>query len=303
MKGDGPRRVTAPLLKVEQIVSEYEFLVEQMRQAVWRLDASGKVIEANSAACTWLESPMEGLVGRNVAEFLVYSVDMLRDEVFETEFRTATGLTRVAVVSSRVLRHSDGVPLGALQVVTDVTANRAIEKRLVQEIQKMARMAGEDTLTQLPNRRAFDIVLENAIAGATSEPFAVLVIDLNEFKQINDVHGHAGGDAALVAFGARLSELTRDSDFVARVGGDEFAVVLLNSDRSSAEKAAERFRESLDFVSWIGGESVRLWASVGLAHSADGAESALARADVKMYEDKKRRKDGDQRNDRRLGLA
>ena len=303
MKGGGAKRVTAPSQKVEQIVSEYEFLVEQMRQAVWRLDASGKVIEANSAACTWLESPVEGLVGQNVEEFLVRRVDMLRDEVFETEFRTKTGLTRVAVVSSRVLRHSDGMPLGALQVVTDVTGNRAIEKRLVQEIQKMARMAGEDTLTQLPNRRAFDIVMENAIAEAATEPFAVLVIDLNEFKEINDVHGHGGGDAALVAFGAKLNELTRETDFVARVGGDEFAVVLLNSDRFSAEKAAERFRESLDFVSWIGGKSVRLWASVGLAHSADGAESALARADVKMYEDKKRRKNGDQRNDRRLGLA
>jgi predicted signal transduction protein with EAL and GGDEF domain len=188
--------VHAPSQLVDQVVSEYEFLVEQMRQAVWRLDATGKVIEANSAACRWLETPIDQLVGRNVSEFLVNQVDMVRDETFEAEFKTLTGISRAAVVSSRVLRHSGGVPLGALQVVTDVTASRAIENRLVQEIQKMARMAGEDPLTELPNRRAFDIVLESAVAGATKEPFAVLLIDLNDFKPINDALGHEARGSA-----------------------------------------------------------------------------------------------------------
>ncbi len=293
----------APSQQVDQIVSEYEFLVEQMRQAVWRLDATGKVIEANSAACRWLEVSIEQLVGRNVREFLVNEVDMVRDETFEAEFKTLTGISRAAVVSSRVLKHAGGVPLGALQVVTDVTASRAIENRLVQEIQKMARMAGEDPLTALPNRRAFDIVLESAIAGATKEPFAILLIDLNDFKPINDAYGHEVGDEALKVFGRKLDELTRDADFVARIGGDEFAVVLTNADRAAAEMAAKRFRNSLDFVFESGNMSIRLWASVGLAHSADGADTVFARADVKMYENKKREKSQDDRNGPRLGLA
>jgi diguanylate cyclase (GGDEF)-like protein/PAS domain S-box-containing protein len=303
VKGRDSRHVQAPSQEPGQIVSEYEFLVEQMRQAVWRLDASGKVIEANSAACRWLELPIEQLVGRNVRDLLALDMDVLRDETFEAEFRTASGVPRVAVVASRVLRHTDGMPLGALQVVTDVTGSRAIENRLVQEIQKMARMAGEDPVTGLPNRRAFDIVLENAIAGATKEPFAVLLMDLNDFKPINDLHGHEAGDEALREFGRRLDALTRDSDFLARIGGDEFAVVLLNTEREPAERAAERFRRSLDFAFGHRGRSLRVWASVGLAHSADGADSVFARADVKMYESKKRQKSEDDRNGPRLGLA
>jgi diguanylate cyclase (GGDEF)-like protein len=294
-------RISAPSQQLDQIVSEYEFLVGQMRQAVWRIDATGKVIEANAAACRWLEAPIEELVGSKATKFLANDVDLLRDETFETEFVTATGLRRVAIVSSRVLRHASGIALGALQVVTDVTANRAIEHRLVQEIQKMARMAGEDSLTGLPNRRAFDIVLQNAIINASTEPFAVLLIDLNDFKPINDRFGHEAGDAALKAFASKLDDLVRDADFVARLGGDEFAVVLSNADRLSAEKAANRFRKGLDFI-WTGpGQPVRLWASVGLAHSSDGAEAILARADAKMYEKKKSEKQD--RNASKRGLA
>jgi diguanylate cyclase (GGDEF)-like protein/PAS domain S-box-containing protein len=303
VKGRGDYHVHAPSQALDQVVSEYEFLVEHMRQAVWRLDATGKVIEANGAACRWLEAPIEQLVGRNVRDFLSQDVVMMRDETFETEFRTSTGIARVAVVSSRVLRHSDGMPLGALQVVTDVTASRAIENRLVQEIQKMARMAGEDPLTGLPNRRAFDILLDGAITNATKEPFGVLLIDLNDFKPINDAYGHEVGDAALRAFGRKLDELTRDADFVARIGGDEFAVVLTNADRGASQKAAVRFRDSLDFEFTHEGRSMRVWASVGMAHSSEGADSVLARADVKMYESKKREKRDDGRNGPRLGLA
>jgi diguanylate cyclase (GGDEF)-like protein len=248
-----------------------------------------------------LEVSDEGIVGKNARDFLANDIDLLRDETFETEFRTTTGVRRVALVSSRVLRHQDGMPLGALQVITDVTANRAIEHRLVQEIQKMARMAGEDPLTGLPNRRAFDMVLDDAIANARSQPFAVLLIDLNDFKPINDRYGHETGDDALRAFGDRLETLVRESDFVARLGGDEFAVVLTNADRASAEKAASRFREGLDF-DWDGPDTtLRLWASVGLAHSADGAESVMARADAKMYEGKRSQKQI--RNASRRGLA
>lgn len=287
--------------ELDQIVSEYEFLVGQMRQAVWRLDATGKVIEANPATCRWLEVDIDQLVGKPARSFLAQDVDLVRDQTFEAEFVTGTGVRRVAVVSSRVLLHPSGIVLGALQVITDVTANRAIEHRLVQEIQKMARMAGEDPLTKLPNRRAFDIVLENVVANATSEPFALLLIDLNDFKPINDLYGHEAGDAALRAFAAKLDSLVRDADFVARIGGDEFAVVLTNTDRVSAEKAIARFNKGLDFTWSHDGQPLRLWASVGLAHSADGAESAITRADAKMYDNKKR--DKKDRNAGQRGLA
>ena len=116
MKGRDSLRVHAPSQPADQqVVSEYEFLVEQMRQGVWRLDATGKVIEANGAACKWLGVGIEELVGQNVSKFLSMDVNMIRDEVFEAEFVTRDGVRRVAVVSSRTLRHESGMLLGALQ--------------------------------------------------------------------------------------------------------------------------------------------------------------------------------------------
>ncbi|MCH7904480.1 MAG: sensor domain-containing diguanylate cyclase [Armatimonadetes bacterium] len=289
MKGRHTLRVqTQAQPDVQPIVSEYEFLVEQMRQGVWRLDATGLIIEVNRHMARWLGGKPTDIVGRNVADFLAHDVDMIRDEMFETEFRTIDGISRVGVVSSRALRHEGGMLLGALQVVTDVTSNRAMQSRLVSEIQKMARLAGEDPLTGLPNRRAFDLVLQDSVASAAREPFGLLMLDLNDFKPINDQYGHQVGDVALTTFAKKLEYLLRDTDFVARIGGDEFAIIFSNAEKPACEQAVIRLDEGLRFdFEHLGGKTA-MSCAIGMAHSSDGAEMIVERADAEMYSRKRK---------------
>ena len=117
-------------------------------------------------------------------------------------------------------RGADGRPLQLVGVSADITARKEAEMQL-------AHLALHDPLTGLPNRRALAEALERAIARAqrTGLPLAVLALDLDGFKAINDRHGHPAGDAALVEVAARLRRTIRRSDLVARLGGDEFAVI------------------------------------------------------------------------------
>jgi diguanylate cyclase (GGDEF)-like protein len=114
------------------------------------------------------------------------------------------------------------------QFIGGVVARQAETDRSTQLAEHMERRALSDDLTQLPNRAAWQDALEQAIARVrrAHAPLAVMYLDLNGFKAVNDRLGHAAGDEVLKAFAARLRNATRQSDFVARLGGDEFAVML-----------------------------------------------------------------------------
>jgi diguanylate cyclase (GGDEF)-like protein len=120
-----------------------------------------------------------------------------------------------------------------------------VRDRVRELVDRLTDAARTDPLTGLLNRRAFEerAARELARAQRTGEPFAALVIDVDQFKQINDREGHAAGDAALVALAATLSAALRDIDTVARIGGDEFAVLLPATAATGARATAERLRE------------------------------------------------------------
>ena len=154
-------------------------------------------------------------------------------------------------------------------------------------------LARHDALTGLPNRRVFSEVLDKAIAraGRGANPHAVLIIDLDRFKPVNDIHGHAAGDVVLCEVANRLKGLVRGSDSVARLGGDEFGIVL---DCSSATKApgeaairlAERVIEAVGRPIAYGGRTLGVGASIGIAICpTDGgdADTMLHAADMAMY--------------------
>lgn len=150
-------------------------------------------------------------------------------------------------------------------------------------------MALRDPLTGLANRRLLDVQLEGALANArrTGHLVALCYIDLDGFKQINDVHGHEAGDAVLNATAQRLRDAVRDIDTVARLGGDEFAVVLgavasLAEARDVMQRCMERIREPVPFgLQW----TLRVDASIGIVvASGQSAPDALLRsADISMY--------------------
>lgn len=157
----------------------------------------------------------------------------------------------------------------------------------------LAHRASHDTLTAMPNRDAFDeqLALRIAAAAARGSRFALLFIDADNFKAANDNFGHAAGDAVLVALSACIKETLRESDFAARIGGDEFIVIVDPIDvETAANDLANRIRACVaQPVALPGGETYRASVSVGAAlypDDGDDATALLTAADAAMYADK-----------------
>ncbi len=167
-------------------------------------------------------------------------------------------------------------------------------KRQLGELQanqaQLEHLASHDVLTGLPNRRLFQDRLEHALARAerTGEGFALLFIDVDKFKGINDRWGHEAGDQVLKLTALRLASITRKSDTVARLGGDEF-VILLNNPTSRAQiiTIAEKLLDSLRSPMRLTGQDIQVGFSVGISQYPDDGSTTLtlmARADQAMYE-------------------
>ena len=168
---------------------------------------------------------------------------------------------------SAVLMHSDRLELA-------LTELRKLERQL-------AYQATHDSLTGLPNRSAFVDALQ--LASADGERYAVLFLDLDGFKSVNDAHGHSAGDAVLVEVSARLRRAVRPVDTVARFGGDEFAVLLL--DAPGARRIGDRIVSELAEPIVIDGDLARIGCSVGIALGQAGTDidRLMQNADAAMY--------------------
>jgi diguanylate cyclase (GGDEF)-like protein len=171
---------------------------------------------------------------------------------------------------------------------------RALVKasKMLQEAQHRGH---HDVLTGLANRALFDEIvnLQLAICARTRAPLAVLYVDIDGFKAVNDTHGHAAGDELLCAIAARLKNGIRSSDLAARLGGDEFAIVLVNTGMEAAARVAGKLRESVSTPYPIGQLKIEISASIGVAgypDSGTSSEALLHSADEAMYEAKSGRK-------------
>jgi diguanylate cyclase (GGDEF)-like protein len=169
---------------------------------------------------------------------------------------------------------------------TDITARKTAEEQLLHD-------AFHDALTGLPNRALFLDRLQHVIESAERRRdllYAVLFLDIDRFKVINDSLGHSVGDLLLIEVGRRLTTCLRPGDTVARLGGDEFAVLLENiADETDAADIAERVQKSLAPSFFIHGHEVFITQSIGLALKADrytGSEQILRDADIAMYQAK-----------------
>jgi diguanylate cyclase (GGDEF)-like protein/PAS domain S-box-containing protein len=171
-------------------------------------------------------------------------------------------------------------------VSEDITEEHKAEEAL-------RHLALHDSLTGLPNRALLQDRVATALAAGrrTGQPVALLVMDLDQFKEINDTLGHPMGDRMLEQVGARLATVLRDCDTVARLGGDEFAVLLtVDAGRTNAERVAIRIRDALAEPFDLVGIAVQTAASVGIVISPDhgtDAETLTQRADIAMYNAKR----------------
>ena len=169
---------------------------------------------------------------------------------------------------------------------------RRVTGRLRGQVEQIEKLALYDSLTGLANRRLFRDRVEQALVSAkrANEGFALMLLDLDRFKEINDTLGHQTGDAVLEELAIRLRGVSRAADTVARLGGDEFALVLEGAaDGTSALFVAERIRRALDEPFAIDGLTLQLETSIGIAvfpeHGED-AEALLRHADIALYASK-----------------
>ncbi|MFZ3361199.1 MAG: EAL domain-containing protein [Xanthobacteraceae bacterium] len=199
----------------------------------------------------------------------------------EVPMPTKQGDMRITVATGLAIRDDDGTPRYLVNVVQDITERKRAEAQI-------AHLAHHDSLTDLPNRTAFTEHLETVFesARASGENFAVLCIDLDRFKEVNDVFGHATGDALLCEVAKRLVAACEGA-FVARLGGDEFIIVTSDGQQpAAAEALAECALHVLDDEIAVAGHTLRAGMSVGVAiYPTDGAEISvlLANADAALY--------------------
>ncbi len=201
----------------------------------------------------------------------------------QSEYRliSKSGTVKWVLQQTRTVRF-DG-DLGVEGVLVDITQRKHAEEQLLQS-------ALHDPLTGLPNRASFhdrvDLALERA-RGRSDSPFAVLFLDLDRFKLINDGYGHQAGDRLLVEIAHRLRRAVRPGDTVARLGGDEFTVLIPDvKDQSEAVSVANRIRDALAAPFRVGDQEVFTTASTGIAISSphyDTPDEILRDADIAMY--------------------
>ena len=173
------------------------------------------------------------------------------------------------------------VALTALVVVRQITAFLDNGRLL----NRLDHGATHDALTQLPNRTLFHERLDRALTAPGERAVAVALIDLDDFKEVNDTLGHEVGDLLLIAVAQRLNACVRAEDTVARLGGDEFVVVLDGADPAVADLAAQRMIEALRAPVLADGHELPIRASIGIAdgHAGDDASLLLRHADIAMY--------------------
>jgi diguanylate cyclase (GGDEF)-like protein/PAS domain S-box-containing protein len=306
----------------------YRSVVETLSEGVMLLSPEGEVRAANASAARILGTTVDRMIGANTLEghrdtlhedgspwaredhpglATARTGEPQREQIMG--LRRRDGVLTWISLSSRPLRRE---PMGWASVVSlaDITERKRAQSEL-------EHLADHDPLTGLLNRRRLeaDVTRDLAAVARYDTGGAVLVLDLDNFKYVNDSLGHGVGDQLICRAAEVISEHLRESDTVARLGGDEFAVVLPHADAGAAVRVAQMLLEGVReeaVVSTVDGPR-RTTASIGIALMTPGltTEELMAQADIAMYEAKERGKDraqvfdpgGDRQAQAKAGLS
>jgi diguanylate cyclase (GGDEF)-like protein/PAS domain S-box-containing protein len=281
-------------------------IVNACPDGILLVDGAGRILLANPAMCSISGYPAEQLAGKPVELFL--PAELAEAHVANrSSWAERQGQRPMGRIGDLSLRRRDGISvavdisLSICQVqghmATVVFVRDVSEVRRLQE--SLRYQATHDIVTRLPNRWQFEGFLAQTLAHARrhGREFALIMIDLDEFKAINDTYGHGAGDMALAEAARRLGLVLRTGDSLARLGGDEFAVLLSDIDGMTAVgTVSAKLTAALLPAFEHHGNPIHLACSVGIAcFPVDGtdAEALMRCADAAMYRAKARRKEED----------
>ncbi|UCE20200.1 MAG: diguanylate cyclase [Gemmatimonadota bacterium] len=295
--------------RAEKTLSEQKSLLDEVfngiNEGIGIVDENETILFCNPAYADIFEGNKDDFVGKTVLSFFdaeAYSKILQgtqerragKTTTYEIPLVTLKGNRKFIRITASPRYKENGSYAGAFGAVLDITDR-------VQAEETIRQLAYHDDLTGLPNRMLFDDRLSLALAQAERhrQKFAVLLLDLDNFKDINDTLGHSVGDALLRVIGDRLTGLLRKSDTVARLGGDEFLLLLpeigcMEDAAKTAQKILKTIREPIE----LDGRHLNITTSVGIAlfpdHGEDG-DSLIKNADIAMYRAKNRGRDTFQR--------
>ena len=267
------------------------------------LDRDGKVLEANLTAAALLEIDRKELIGTKISRFVERGNQdeyfLYRQDALDSDAKQTCEIRMHKTGGSPLTIRLEGTAYGAWEerrlrlALIDITDKQRAEEALQRLNEKLQHQAQTDDLTGLPNRAFFMTTNHQRFEHARRHrhPLAIFMIDLNKFKQVNDELGHAAGDQVLHAVASRLKKACRSGDILARVGGDEFA--LLVEDFNNAHdliSIAEKLGASIKTPIEISNKSYLLGLSIGIAilGTSDINEEALLKtADGAMYQAKR----------------
>lgn len=301
--GDTLRRLNAELSESHAALADsnerFRLTLQNAPIGLATLGLDGSFLSANQALCEMLGYAEGQLLARSFRE-ITHPDDLAQDEQcigqllygerssYRIEKRYFHRLGHIVHIQLDVslLRSVDGRPLQFIAQIQDIT-HRLRQARMLEQ------HASTDELTGLPNRRAFVAAAGRALLRAVhgGTPLGLVMLDLDHFKSVNDRHGHAAGDGVLRAMKDIVAPLLRPGDVFARLGGEEFAVLLPDCGMAACAALAERLRAAIAGASWpgLGPGAPAITASLGIcvAGRGDLLEQVLERADRAMYEAKR----------------
>lgn len=272
----------------------YQAIVHSMGDLVYTLDREQRHVGVYGR---WLENGpfrADQLLGKTAAEIWGPEAGQLHRQANEKALQGETvvydwsfaseGAVRYYQTSVSPLRnHDKGEIIGIVGIGRDIT-------KWKEQASQAEYLAYHDALTGLPNRRLLERSFHQHMAQAEDQPFAVLFVDLDQFKQINDTYGHDFGDKLLQIAAQRLSHCIREQDIVCRIGGDEFVILLAPIDREAARLVAERILSVFAHPFQLGQQEFSLSPSIGISLypcHGESLDTLIKHADSAMYQVKK----------------
>lgn len=287
------------LRQVTSEKNEIHDLYEHAPCGYHSLDTHGCIIRINQTALDWLGRTREEVLGQPFKKFITEKGQRTFDQHFpeflanghvdnlEFVLICADGSTRPVTVNATLIRDKDGKPLMSRSIVFDITQRKQLEQRLEE-------LSYIDFMTGLSNRRYFNELATREIERAIRlhSPFVLGILDVDHFKRVNDEFGHSVGDRLLTALGKVLKSELRSIDIPARIGGEEFALLLPHTDLDHAKPVLERLREALAAISVPSndGRTVTFTVSIGFTIQQAGEtdlDAILSRAGNALYKAKR----------------